>query len=687
MMSFWRRHSDFCAIALLCIISLTPRLVLLISTDFRVDADEAIVGLMAKHISEGHKWPIFYYGQPYMGSLEAILAAALFYASGVSAVALKSVPLCFAVFQVVLSYFLALQFVPRIFAFVGALSVALGPSALVEWSVKPRGGFIELVCLGSLALHLTVSIARKIKSEGLTSNRDSRIYLLSSALGFVLGVAWWVNNQAVFYITSASLYLSVVFLGSLRVRALKVRRLFFVGLFGGLSFFLGSFPFWVFNLTHTPRLATFKMLRGHASLKEALAHFQGVFQESLPILLGARRFWNDHDIFWGLSIGALGYASVLIGCCMMLSLRRASRRRSATSEIKGNENMETGISLHLLFVAVTILVFSMSSFGWLTKAPRYLLPLYSSYPVLIACSCFFLWEFRALSAMFFSVALGIVPIAFFVLSNYWGGLAIPGEPFVYQSDRVAKNQSELYRWLEERDYKHIRANYWIGYRVAFETKEEVTFSVFKEPRSVRIPWYEKEGMEVIDWAPYVLSPLQFRDFSRGLTQIGYAFDKHKVGDYMVIDHVYRRYPLGKKIDVLPNFLSATNRSEWLSKLVDGDLGSRWGSGAPQAPGMEVSISFPEPTDVGAVRIDFGFWIQDAPRSLSILVESADGSICELFSSAGNYALDSSSEKWEISFPRIKARGLILRQMGSDAVFDWSMAELSLFDGSLGMSGD
>ena len=38
------------------------------------NADEAIVALMARHINQGNI-PIFFYGQSYMGSLDAILVA------------------------------------------------------------------------------------------------------------------------------------------------------------------------------------------------------------------------------------------------------------------------------------------------------------------------------------------------------------------------------------------------------------------------------------------------------------------------------------------------------------------------------------------------------------------------------------------------------------------------------------
>ena len=53
------------------------------------DADQAIVGLMAKHLAELRAFPVFLYGQTYMLGVEAWLAAPLFAVFGVSATLLK----------------------------------------------------------------------------------------------------------------------------------------------------------------------------------------------------------------------------------------------------------------------------------------------------------------------------------------------------------------------------------------------------------------------------------------------------------------------------------------------------------------------------------------------------------------------------------------------------------------------
>jgi hypothetical protein len=53
------------------------------------DSDQAIVGLMAKHLSEGRAFPLFYYGQNYMLAVQAWLAAPVFLMLGPTILALR----------------------------------------------------------------------------------------------------------------------------------------------------------------------------------------------------------------------------------------------------------------------------------------------------------------------------------------------------------------------------------------------------------------------------------------------------------------------------------------------------------------------------------------------------------------------------------------------------------------------
>src|SRR4051812_50224726 len=68
-------------------------LVLVFWEQAQFDSDQAITGLMAKHLAELRAFPLFYYGQSYMLAVEASLAAAMFIPFGASAATLKPPPL------------------------------------------------------------------------------------------------------------------------------------------------------------------------------------------------------------------------------------------------------------------------------------------------------------------------------------------------------------------------------------------------------------------------------------------------------------------------------------------------------------------------------------------------------------------------------------------------------------------
>src|SRR6186997_2982914 len=76
-------------LAILFLVILGRSAVFVLAPESYFDADQAIVGLMAKHIAQLRAFPVFLYGQSYMLGVEAWLAAPLFLLFGVSATALK----------------------------------------------------------------------------------------------------------------------------------------------------------------------------------------------------------------------------------------------------------------------------------------------------------------------------------------------------------------------------------------------------------------------------------------------------------------------------------------------------------------------------------------------------------------------------------------------------------------------
>src|SRR4051812_14617649 len=84
-----RRRERLLAAAAVVILVLLRSAVFVFWEQSQFDSDQAITGLMAKHLSQLRAFPLFYYGQSYMLAVEAWLAAPVFALAGVSVTTLK----------------------------------------------------------------------------------------------------------------------------------------------------------------------------------------------------------------------------------------------------------------------------------------------------------------------------------------------------------------------------------------------------------------------------------------------------------------------------------------------------------------------------------------------------------------------------------------------------------------------
>jgi hypothetical protein len=141
-------------------VGLALRLAIIGSPLGEIDGDEAVVGLMARHIAFLGERPVFYWGQPYIGSLEAFSAAPLFQVFDSSTLLLKLVPTAYSLGFLVLSAVLARRFFGTGAGLATAAYLAVPPSMWAVWSTKARGGYAEVLFLGQALLLVTLVLAR-----------------------------------------------------------------------------------------------------------------------------------------------------------------------------------------------------------------------------------------------------------------------------------------------------------------------------------------------------------------------------------------------------------------------------------------------------------------------------------------------------------------------------------------------
>lgn len=109
------------------------------------DSDQAIVGLMAKHISEGRAFPLYFYGQSYMLAVEAWLAAPVMAALGatVAAVKLPLVAINLLIVGLLVRVLVADAGLRPALAAVAALPLAMPPAGVATRVMEANGGNVE----------------------------------------------------------------------------------------------------------------------------------------------------------------------------------------------------------------------------------------------------------------------------------------------------------------------------------------------------------------------------------------------------------------------------------------------------------------------------------------------------------------------------------------------------------------
>ena len=138
-----RECAFFCALAVLLV--LVRSIVPTYYEGFFFDSDQAIVGLMAKHLIEGQKFPLFYYGLNYMLGVEAWLIAPFFWIARPS-VAVMRVPLI--LMNVLVAVWLVTALSRRLtlrpaMAFIAALPFVVPTPAVGSHLLEAAGACIE----------------------------------------------------------------------------------------------------------------------------------------------------------------------------------------------------------------------------------------------------------------------------------------------------------------------------------------------------------------------------------------------------------------------------------------------------------------------------------------------------------------------------------------------------------------
>lgn len=379
------------------------------------ESDEAIVGLMADDVLDG-TFHVFYWVNYYSGTQEVLLTAVLFALVGSSVVAMKLVPAAVIGVACLVTWRIGRRTVGEPAARVGAALMWVWPPFLVFWSTKARSAYgVGLLC-GAVVLWMALRL------------RDRPSRLDAAVLGFALGCGVWSTQQ--------TLLIALPAVAWLLVRSPGVLRLSHYALAGGL---VGGAPWIAWNATHGFKgVLPVTSVAGEESTYAS--RFGDLFTIVLPEWLGLRLPYSKDWLVWA----PLGVA--LTVAALALLVVAFVRRPSRTEPL-------------LVIAAVYPFLYAATSFTFFTDEPRYL-TFIAPVPALLL----------ALLLRRPRVAVGALAVAVAWTALYLVRLEDQGR-FRYLGQPA--DMGPLISLLEEQGQDRVFADYWIAYRLDFESRERI----------------------------------------------------------------------------------------------------------------------------------------------------------------------------------------------------------------------
>jgi hypothetical protein len=500
-------------------------------------SDEALMGLMAKHIISRGQLPIFAYEEERSGALIAYLAAPFFYLFGASNLVLKTVAWAISLLFATLLYLLA----RRIGGMrAGLLALALSvfaPPYLLMWSVHAAAEYMLVMVFGVGALLLCDSILFN-RWPGRNGAAPAWRYGAYALLGLVMGIGFWVSP------------LIISFVGGVWIALfLRDRKCFFrpTALVFLIFLVIGNLPALLFNTNPELRAAgglpdaanwiSYTSLLGGSSepLWSRVLRLPGdlvqVATVSLPVMVGGA-VWQYETGFLRRSI-----AAVLVSFWSLAMLYTLGRRaRLWWGSPAGRHWSLVPVDPLILQFLLAVMVFVGSQYGWLVQEPRYLMPVFVF--LLVAGGCFLDWLFAR--GRLWGVSALIVVVALNLGLSVWFSESLDPDHGLWPKDEG------LIAYLIDHQIEHPVANYWIAYSMAFESDEKVVpvpighakFSMYEEVLAGPAPTYyilrkrERED-RYFDFFKYSLSDPQWsaRDFAGHLQELGIPEEVYSVHEF------------------------------------------------------------------------------------------------------------------------------------------------------------
>jgi 4-amino-4-deoxy-L-arabinose transferase-like glycosyltransferase len=429
---------------------------LLLTHSVTFNGDEAVMALMGRHILQG-EFPVFFYGQSYMGALDAYLIAGNFALIGQSVLAVHVVQIILHGMTVAITYWLGLRLSGNRFAAgTAAWLMAIPPVLISLYTTVTLGDYGEILILNGLIF---------LAGWRVLTEQDHPAWLWF-AIGLMGGLGWW--SMALIVISLAPILL----IGAWKFKtAPPVKRMALMG----AGFLIGALP-WLAATVQRGADATlldmagawFSKSDGGGTGNGLLLHILTLLLFNLPALIGLRPPWSVEWIALPVGIMIIGIVLIVLWSAIKQTREETAGRIERLSLLGGG--------------GLLIALFVLSPFGG-DPTGRYFLPLAPILAVLIGEWAGRLRAQKQTVRWMRPAAVSLATVAIFLAYNLWGnarsmlqnppGLTTQFDPI---SHLPQEYDGDLIAFLDSIGANRGYSNTWITFRFAFLTGERIIFS-------------------------------------------------------------------------------------------------------------------------------------------------------------------------------------------------------------------
>ncbi|MCW3843610.1 DUF423 domain-containing protein [Micromonospora yasonensis] len=501
--------------ALVVLAGVGYRLALLLADAPPTNSDEATMGLAALHIARGEHFPVWFYGQAYMGTLEAYLAAPLVALTGPSVLALRLPTLALYALFLALSWRLTRRLGgDHWFALLVVGFLALGSDRVVKNQLIAGGGYPELNPAGVGLALLTVA---------LCADRTTARLPRWGAWGLVTGLMLWVDPLLLPYALGLGAVLVVR-----RRRELAGRA----GLVVAAVLLLGAAPILLDSLRHRRNPLTAVLAAGGGEAASWGERLYGGLVLGPPLGMGfcSPGHCAGWQLWWALAFPLL---LLLAGLTAWRTLRRPlppadrgqlsfagnGKRPRSGDDPRGPEGRRVSAAVRLALLAgaaAVLAAYTLSTAAGRTpvESSRYLSCLAVATPALL----WPLWRAarRAGPRGRRPRRVGLAAVAVLAAILGTAGIATAG---AIAGGSATHAEADRHRALVDAlaglGVRHVRGGYWTCNRLTFATGEDVVCAVVDDdlhPGFDRLPGYRRAvaADPGAAWVAPVGSPLAAR---------------------------------------------------------------------------------------------------------------------------------------------------------------------------------